>query len=174
SAGMGLREGRATYQAPPDTTEVTVEVTGAQAADGSPLPLGPAKVGPVRMDAGEVEVRLPPEKAITGFVKGPDGKGVRGVLVTAVAAGNEGQARYGSSGNPSRSRTDADGAFRVGGLGADDVSLLAQAPPEFAPTEPVRSRGGAIGVEIVLRQGAAAVVTVLDWQGKPVAGASVN
>src|SRR5206468_4694683 len=38
----------------------------------------------------------------------------------------------------------------------------------------LRSRGGAIGVEIVLRAGAAAVVTVLDWQDKPVAGANVG
>ncbi len=164
-----VRDGRAEFRAK-ERNESWVDVWDAASADGTPLPLGYARVGPVAARTDEVTVRLPPEKAIEGWVRGPDGKGVRGASVTARSLSAD-EAPIDSSAGAT---TDAAGAFRIGRLSDGPVTLDADVPPEFVRPDPVASRGGATGVEIRLKAGVSVAVTVLDDAGEPVADASVT
>lgn len=150
--------------------ESWVWVTDAEAADGTPLPFGPARAGPVKASADELVVRLPPESTVEGVVRGPDGKGVPGLLVTATWRLGDDDWASGSS----EARTTADGSFRVGRVGEGPCSIEVDVPPDFVTPEPVASVGGARGVEVVLSKGVVVTVTVLDEEGKPVPRASVR
>ena len=102
-----------------------------------------------------------------GFVRAPDGIGVRGVSVRAsFNADKDGRDVSVSA------RTDATGAFRIGGLG-DACTLTVDVPPEFVRPDPVEVKGGATGVEIRLRAAVQVQITVLDATGKPVPDAWV-
>ncbi len=161
-----VEEGRADFTAR-TPTESWVSVWNARGVDGTPLPLGPARVGPLAADAQEVVVRLPPERRVDGFVRAPDGIGVRGVSVRAsFNADKDGRDVSVSA------RTDATGAFRIGGLG-DACTLTVDVPPEFVRPDPVEVKGGATGVEIRLRAAVQVQITVLDATGKPVPDAWV-
>lgn len=152
-----------------------VEVWGAKSSTGTPLHLAPAArdVGP---DEKEIELRLAPGVSITGTVRGPDGAGLRGVVVSAGPVSRDAERGYYGGDWESRGsvRTDTAGAFRLDGLAAEDYALSVQAPAEFERWDGPPVRGGTTGVEVVLKTGLSAVVTVVDDAGKPVAGASVN
>ncbi len=155
-----------------DLEILSICVWDAKAADGSFLPLGPARVGPVRPDARELEIRLPPERAIEGVVLGPDGNGVRGVVVRA----SPGAAAATGAGPDleSEARSDGDGKFRLGRLGDEAYALRVNPPRDLVHPEPVTARGGATDVAIRLRAAAHASITVLDEDGTPVVGAVVT
>lgn len=152
----------------------TLSVWGVKSRNGAALDAAPFRraLGPTETD---VEVRLTPGFAIEGVVKGPDGQGLKGVLVSASPRGDGtqdyGDYRFGAHGS---ARTEATGAFRIPGLGDGEYVLSVDAPAEFAPYESPGVRGGTKGVDISLEAGLSAVVTVLDWAGKPVSGARVS
>jgi uncharacterized GH25 family protein len=151
-----------------------VEVRTARDGAGVLLPYGGTRVGPLTSGSTSLDVTLPPERPITGFVRGPDGRGIRGVLVLATPASNPRESSWSDPSNTPSGRTDAEGAFRVGGVGDMDVRLAVRAPPEFVPYEPLPARGGDTGIEIVLALGVRATVTVVDPDGAPIAGARVT
>jgi hypothetical protein len=158
-----------------ETSERFVEVSGARNVAGAPLPYGPARVGPIRLDEREVEVRLPSERAVSGVVRDPDGKPVHGMAVVAVKESERiDEWQLSDRGQAPRARTDAEGRFRIGRLGDGDVLLHAMPPPEYPAPEPVRASGGQEGIEIRLKRGVVAAVTVLGEDGSPVAGASIS
>ena len=70
--------------------------------------------------------------------------------------------------------TDAEGAFRVGGLAEGEHTLQFKGPPELPLLRPLRVRAGARGVGIRYEKGASVAITVLDPEGEPVAGAYVG
>jgi hypothetical protein len=160
SFGRGLPKG-----------EVFAEADGARGHDGLRLPLGPARVGPIAVDQREVELRLPPERTISGRVVTSDGARLAGVLVRARLAGKE---SYGGDGSSTEGRSDAQGAFRVGGLADGEYQLSVMASPDYVPLPPQTATSGAANVELKLRRGVVARVRVLDHAGKPVAGAAVS
>jgi hypothetical protein len=154
------------------------EVRVPQSPTGEPLPWGSARVGPLAAGQTSIEVRLPPERAITGVLRGPDGKPVAGVRIVAAAAGEESEVESGEDNGLPQTRTDADGRYRIGNLGSEDVTLFVLAPPGSVAPAPVPVRGGQGGgqstVDLVLTGGLAAAVTILDVAGTPMAGASVT
>ena len=151
-------------------------VWAAKGRDGAMLKLAPAQreVGPNETD---VEVRLAPGLSIEGRVHGPDGVGIRGARVSAMPkAGPTSVAEYGPRGDfgtHATGRTDTTGAFRLDGLADEEYELSVEAQAEFGPYDGPAVRAGAKGVEVALKAGLSAVVTVLDEAGKPLAGAQV-
>jgi hypothetical protein len=175
SYGTNVRDGEVRFENLRNRVAGTVHVWGARARDGAPLPYGPARVGPVAPDVADLEVRMPAEAAIEGVVRAPDGRGLRGVMVSAVPAATAGEegARHRSSDEHGSVRTGEGGTFRLGGLGEGDYVLTFRTPPEFVPPEAVSARGGASGVVVTLKAAATVTVVVLDPEGKPAAGARV-
>jgi protocatechuate 3,4-dioxygenase beta subunit len=169
SWGTNVRDGEVRFDNVRDRTEGHVEVWSAAARDGSPLPYGPARVGPVAAGTTELEVRLPAELLVTGVVRAPDGKGLRGVAVTATATDSGGRSEeHGTA------RTGDDGSFRLGGLGEGEYELRFQTPPDYVAPARVPARGGASGIVVALERAAQATIRVLDPAGQPVAGARVT
>jgi protocatechuate 3,4-dioxygenase beta subunit len=168
SSGGGLTDGLATVDVGSAGGEVTVAVWGARRADGAALPLAPYREEHPPGTA-LVVARLQPEAAVAGRVIDPEGRGIRGALVTADWP--SGQSNFT---NVATARTGDDGSFRLGGLSAEDYVLRAQLPPHLAPADPVPVRGGASGVEIRARAGLRPTITLLDWRGLPVTGARVS
>jgi protocatechuate 3,4-dioxygenase beta subunit len=155
----------------------TVTAYAPRTLAGQPLPFGPATVGPLLGSEVEVEVRLPAEKSISGVVRDPDGKPVRGAAVVAAdatQASNVSWAFRSEGGDLPRARTDAEGRFRLGGLGDGEVSVFVQPPPDFPAPDGVPARGGQSDLVITLTPGTAVTLTVLDEAGAPVPGASVS
>ncbi|MFO0931243.1 MAG: carboxypeptidase-like regulatory domain-containing protein [Planctomycetota bacterium] len=155
----------------------TVTASRPRSIAGQPLPFGAATIGPLVGSEVEVEVRLPPEKVVSGVLLDPDGKPVRGAVVVAAdatQASNLSWAFRDEQSDLPRARTDAEGRFRLGGLGDEEVEVFVAPPPEFPTPDPVKARGGTSDLVITLTAGLAATVTVLDEAGAPVAGASVT
>jgi hypothetical protein len=150
--------------------ELFVEVSGARGTDGLRLPVGPGRAGPLAPDQREIEVRLPAERAITGRVVASDGARLAGVLVRA-RSGKDGRNERESVGE---GRSDAQGAFRVGGLAEGEYVLDVAASPDFVPLAPQTASAGSSGVELRLRRGVSARVRVADYSGKSVGGSSVS
>lgn len=140
------------------------QVTGAErgATIHGPLPAG----------TEEVEVRLPRALAIEGTVVGPDGQGVRGIRVKAQALHPSEHESFGE--DHGMAITDAKGRFRVQGLGELEYQLEFRVPSDYTPVRDVNVRAGTTGVQVALKRGVQAAVTVLDYTGKPVPGAKVE
>ena len=149
-----------------------LRVSNAVGATGSPLSAAPVRVTGIELDAGEVVVRMPRGHPIVGVVRGPDGKGVQGAIVSASDASPD--SSDASTTPLSAATTDAAGAFRLEGLGSDEVTISVAVSAAYVAPEPVTARGGGVGVEFELRPAVPASVTVLDWAGKPTAGAEVR
>jgi protocatechuate 3,4-dioxygenase beta subunit len=131
----------------------TVIASGPRSIAGQPLPFGAATIGPLLGGEVEVEVRLPAEKVVTGVVKDPDGKPVRGAVVVAAdpaQVSNLAWAFRDEQSDLPRARTDAEGHFRLGGIGDEEVELFVSPPPEFPAPDPVKTRGGASDLVITL------------------------
>ncbi|MDJ0522082.1 MAG: carboxypeptidase regulatory-like domain-containing protein [Planctomycetota bacterium] len=130
-----------------------------------------ATIQPISITSGKAEVRLPRPVSIAGTVKGPDGKGVAGVRVSARPVHpHRGTSRTGRQHGEAIS--DAQGRFEVRGLGPLTYKLAIRAPSEYAPVPTIDAQGGDERIAVELRTGAAATLTILDYEGKPVAGAS--
>jgi protocatechuate 3,4-dioxygenase beta subunit len=136
--------------------------------------LGPAFVGPLEIEVGEIEVRLPPARAIEGRVLDAGGGPVVGAVVTAMPV-------YPDVPNAERARAPhgkassaRDGTFRVEGLGNFAYDLFVEVPKGFARPRPCRARAGESRVEIHLPGSVFVNLTVLGWQGKPVERAGIS
>lgn len=176
TAGRALLDVREAGTGHPAARTGTLEVRDAYDERGRPLAVGVASVDGVRPGT-VVEVRLPRERTIEGRVVGPDGRGVAGVRVVAVAATGPEAAWWIAS--PwmwsilDGARTDGDGRFRVARL-SDGAHVVAALPPEaYVSRGPVRADAGARDVALALRVADVATVTVRDADGRPVEGATV-
>ncbi len=142
--------------------EIRIVVQNAAAADGSPLPYGPASAGPFAATEEEVVVLLPIERTLEGLVRDPDGRGVRGVAVWAHWSLEDGAT------GSERAFSGNDGTFRLGRLPDRPVTLLVHVPPGFVRPKAVEVKRGETGIEIALKAGVSAEIRVLDDEGKPV------
>ncbi len=165
-----VRDGRALV--PPFVQEGWLMVYRARTGAGGPLPFGAVTEGPIPPRTTDLEIRMPPERRIEGVVRGPDGRPVRGALVTARVVKLPGPIWM--PGALASARTDEGGAFGLGGLGEGEHQVDVAPPPEFPPAAPVFAAAGTTGLEIVLGTGAVVTLTVLDADGKPVPAAQVN
>jgi hypothetical protein len=162
---------------PPEggAAKLWIEVLEPKDAGGNPVPLAHGLFGPFPVAPGEIQVRLAPESALEGRVVDASGAGVAGVPVSVVCAFEEvpGGEQWTRS-DLGAAETGADGAFRIGGLAERAYRLTARPPRQYAPPDPLSARGGAKDLRLVLKAAAAPSVTVLDYDGKPVADASVR
>ena len=140
----------------------SLEVSDPRDDGGRPLPLAGARVDLELRQSGEVVVVLPPERAISGRVVGPDGRGAAGVLVFAER-----------DGAPRAVRTDEGGAFRIGGVAAGTYRVGLEVPPGLLGPPAADLPGGTQDVLLRLRAAVRPKITVLDPEGKPVVGAWV-
>jgi hypothetical protein len=155
------REGGARLDAlPPGPWHVTVKARG----------LVPRTLR--RVASGPLAVRLEKGGSITGVVR--DGATSRPVAKARVAIDAERQAPSAWSDDPTRNETatDAQGRFRLDGIGVGVVTLAARAPG-FARAERTGVRAGA-NVELFLFPGASLAGLVRDDDGRPVPGATVR
>ena len=169
--GMGVVDGVARFSQS-QREGFSLYVSDAKDATGRPLPLGTARL-PLDPRATEVVVRLPPERFVSGVVRTPDGKGLRGVLVTA-AGKPAPTAASDPSERLSTAYTDVDGAYRVGRLGDEDVDLRFGTPPEYVLPDAITVKPGRTDVDVVLRRGLSPTVTVVGPDGAPVESARVG
>jgi hypothetical protein len=147
-----------------------IEVFGARDGEGKPLPFGAVLRGPLPDDARELELRLPPERAIAGVVRNEAGEGVAGVELGFHPVFEEPGP---SSPAHETVRTDEEGRFRAGGLADVPHVIRARVPSTYSAPRETPAMAGATGVTIVLRTSRRVRVEVLQEDGKPVAGATV-
>ncbi len=162
-----------TRRVPP--TEGSLEIQMATDDHGLALPVGGSRLDGVH-PGDEVEVRLAPERAVEGRVVGPDGRGVAGARVRADVV-----QPFDLEGRMSRepwmwsregtTRTDEEGAFRIGQLTEGPHWIVTLPPPAYAVPDAVRTEAGDRGVLIRVKPAAVATLTVRDADGRPVAGA---
>jgi len=173
SQRKGLRDGRAELDIAKTTRAVTVWM--AEDEEGQALNLAPAVVEPVPQDRETLEIVMEPGAVIEGRVVDGDGEPVAGVDVAARPGNDdEWQERFGRFAH-ARAKTGAAGGFRLVGLrptanyqiGVDDME-------DWAPADAVEAQAGATDVTITLEPGTRAVVTVVDGEGNPVAGARLE
>jgi len=160
---------------PARDTEIWIEVCLAYDADGTAL--GSVLHGPVPPAAGEVEVRVPADRAVEGVVRDPDGRPVAGVKVALKAErpGLPWRSETSIFADPDAVPTDALGRFRVGAL--EDAAYLVrlrEVPKPYLVPAAVEARPGGPPVDVRLEAGASARVLVLDEDGRPVEGATVT
>ena len=173
--GSSVSDGKVTFQREKKAGG-KIAIRGAKSRTGTALNLAPAKRD-VGAEDTEIEIRLAPGVSIEGTVHGPDGVGLKGAQVSASPGTRNPEMDYynrGGWGGYGSARTDAVGAFRIDGLADEDYALSVQAPAEFTPYDGPTVRGGTKGVDVALKTGLSAVVTVVDDVGKPVVGANVN
>jgi len=115
---------------------------------------------PVDEDAPPIEFHLEPELWVAGRVLRPDGTPAEGAEVSGSKSSLERMSQAFHAVEDEDTRSDARGAFRVGGLRAGRLSLVARADG-YAESEPleVELEAGAPAEDLVLRLRAAAVVT---------------
>jgi protocatechuate 3,4-dioxygenase beta subunit len=147
---------------------VHVRISGARDAEGAALPLAAAQMD-VPASPSEVTIRLERSEPIRGVVRGPDGAPVVGATVQLLAAANP----------PSHeilayAQTGDDGTFSLLGGPRVPGRVVVHALRGFLAPEPVDVAPGATGVDLRMRAGATAIVTVLDAGGAPVGGAKVG
>lgn len=172
--------GQVTLDVDPPIGAAAIEITDPRDEADHALPLAPKTVTWARGQPRRIEVRLEPEAPVAGFVLGPEGEGVEGVLVAATpisgAPAPEGVPRRGSLRRDVRTvaRSDPTGAFRLGGLAAGDYELSVTVPESYLSPAPRTVKGGDAAVELRLRRGVRPTLRVLDWKGAPVAGAEIG
>ena len=155
---------------------IQVTFVRAETESRSPLPFGPATASIDARKADEVLVRLPPERAISGTLLGPDGRGLDVVLVTATPTREAEKDQYhGEAQTHGAARTRRDGTFRVGRLGDEDYALSFELPDGvYLDEKPARVAAGAAGLVVRTHAGVAVKLTVKDSRGRPVGGAKAT
>jgi len=163
----------------------TVEVWGAQDADGRSLPSGPASAEAVA-GATSVEVRLPKGLALAGRLVDGDGKPLGGIRVVAFPSdagtlgvpaaklppGGLGVGVHGFEAHGADT-SGADGRFALQGLGASRYRVTVAADGEWYTLNDVEADAGPDPIEVIAERGMSPGITVLDPDGKPVSGAAV-
>lgn len=147
--------------------EGTLRVFRSRDGEGAALPYGPAERD-VDASTHEVTIRLEPGLTIEGRVLDEGGTPIPGVVVEAATGTLWG------FGPDAESSTGDDGAFRLVGLGRREYQIRIPRPPApwAAPPE-LPSRGGAKDLVLRLRRGEAPLLVVLDFEGRPLDGATV-
>ncbi|MCA9315826.1 MAG: carboxypeptidase regulatory-like domain-containing protein [Planctomycetes bacterium] len=158
----------ARVQALAQTSWVEVRFPGGP-ADTS-VPLAGGTFGPFPADSPEIDIELPPERSISGHVLDARGRPVAGVSVTAYIE----PAQAGAWEREATTTSQEDGTFRLGRLRAGTCHIETWPSGAHAPAPTVTVESGATGVELRLRPGLLAVVTVQDAAGRPVAEALVR
>ena len=140
--------------------------------DPSTAAVGPATVGPVAPGSAEVVVKLPVALEVAGLVRDADGRGVKGLEVMVFPRGlPRGFQAY----DERRKRaTDADGRFRIGGLGAGPYELRITVPEGFDPIGVAEVEAGRTDLVYKLGPRRQANFRILDGTGSPVVNARVN
>ena len=158
--------GRATLEVPTDvgTGPAFLRACAAQDDRGAMLPWAPTRVE-ASPDATEVEIRMGDGLTIAGRVRDEAGRPMPGMTVVASDAGGFVPHRL------AWAESGSDGAFRIDGVGPKEVELAIEATNETPSSAPVRAKGGATGVALVVRRASTASVRVVDAEGRPVAGA---
>ncbi len=151
--------------------EYTLRISGPdfnnKSVDGIKISEGKiADAGTIQVDKG---------RSVSGKVTTTDGKAVPGATVMAgrflMGDGNSTRARRGAKQNT----TDENGEFHIRGLGAQDVSVVAE-HPTLGRTSPYKLPAGdqsANGITLQLASPAALEGTVFDTADKPTDGAMV-
>lgn len=147
---------------------IEVRISDADDAAGKALPLARAKVA-IPASQREVTVRLERSEPIEGVVRGPDGAPVAGVQVVLSTAAGPGQEEA-----IAHATTDEGGRFALLGAGSESCRVAAHPLRGLLAPAPIDVRPGATGIELHMRAGASAVVTVLDPTGVPLRGARVT
>ncbi len=127
--------------------------------------------GPVTIVDGALEVRLGEPRSVSGLVVDGGGKGVPGVKVSAQAIHPARDDRNGQTHGTAVS--DTEGRFEVKGLGDLEYRLSFETPADYTPVESQTVRAGASNVRATATMGMRARLTVLGFDGKPIAGAYV-
>jgi len=148
-----------------------VRVQRARTRDGTPLPLGPALRTGITSQQREIEIRLPPGRALQGLVKTAAGKPLGGVRVLALPGGSK-TWHHGEWAAHDIALTKTDGSFKFVSLGPGPYLLRAVPPPPHVEPEAVLVAPGEETAEI--RLGGSIRIHVVDWQERPVAGAYVR
>ncbi len=147
-----VTEGVALLARSSDRESLEVVVSAARAADGARLPLGWAVGGPFPPKETDVKVVLPREQVVSGRAIDADGRGVRGINVRALVPDSENRFERNELATL-ECRTDAEGAFRIGGLQRQEVQLVIIAPAAYDDVPPLSlTAGAAPPVEIRLRR----------------------
>ena len=167
SHGQSFSNGEAVFEVDPNEDEVWIQ---AWARPGSGF--GDAQVGPISERSGEIVLRLPRARTIDGRVVTADGEGVGGVRVETFLPSPLSD-HHGGRGDRF-ALTDADGTFELRDLGEGTYQLHVKAPPQYGPVPRQDVVSGAQGIRFELPSAASAEVTVLDYEGKPVAGAVIG
>lgn len=157
--------------------EAWAVVSDATGADGAPLDLAPALVGPLRPDGALHEVRLRSALRIAGRVEDPEGRAVAGASVVATALV---PLRLPDPSLPdldaprARAVSDAAGRFELRGLlpGPQRMTVLPAAGPARGPD--VVAEAGASDVRLRIAPPRPVDLLVVDGEGHPVAGARVR
>lgn len=170
SYGTRFPTGRAELSIPGPVAEAWVEV-GELAATAT----GAAgRYGPFDIRSGAVTVRLDAGVVLTGRVVGPDGVGVKGVLLTALqpsADASRAPRAWDFEHEGNRVRTGEDGSFAGPRVKPGTWWIALAAPPEYVRPAPQAVELGGAPVVLRLERGLAARITVEDPDGKPVEGA---
>lgn len=163
----------------------TVEVWGAQDADGRSLPSGPASAEAVA-GATSVEVRLPKGLALAGRLVSREGQPLGGIRVVAFPAdagtlgipaaklppGGLGVGAHGFEAHGADT-PGADGRFTLQGLAASRYRVTVAAEGEWYTVNDVEADAGSGPIEVVVERSLSPEVKVLDPHGNPLVGATV-
>jgi hypothetical protein len=145
----------------------TVEVWGAQDADGRSLPSGPASAEAVA-GATSVEVRLPKGLALAGRLVDGDGKPLGGIRVVAFPSdagtlgvpaaklppGGLGVGVHGFEAHGADT-SGADGRFTLQGLAASRYRVTVAAEGEWYTVNDVEADAGSGPIEVIVERGMA-------------------
>jgi hypothetical protein len=156
------RDGAASIDA--DDQPVFMRAFAAQGPRGEILPWAPTRVD-VPAGSKDVQIRMEEGLSIEGRVLDEKRRPISGMTVVAQDSGMFGPHRL------SWARSAPDGAFRVEGLGPEDVDLIVEQTVDTPTSAPVRARGGDRGVALTVRKSAPSLVRVVDAKGLPVAAA---
>lgn len=167
-----LKDGRGMIPTHEGTADVLLH--GAADAEGVPLDLGPLLVSGVDLTASDLKFVLPEGRTVEGRVVDGTGKGVNGAQVQGRFVRSPGATPRSSARVVIASTTtDAEGRYRLRGLGASTRVDVAPPAPLVAPL-PFLVEGTGPTVDVVVAEGHSARVTVTDPDGAPVAGAEVR
>ncbi len=174
SSTSNLQTLGAVFEMPVPDADSTLRlaVTEARAADGSIV--GGAHFGPWDATGGEDVVRLAARGPIAGHARDAKGRPLAGVHVTLKAHAPSDWPSKARRGNQRSVRTAPDGAFRFDGVAAATAELHAEAPWGYLEPPPQPVTPGQRDLSLVFQAGIDVVVTVLDPDGKPALGASVD
>ena len=172
SAGGSFAQGRYLAEAdenlPAGVGTVWIHISGL-----SDPALGGGSFGPFASNQAEVEIQLAPAGSIEGRVLGEDGAGIAGATVAATSIYEiDGEVHEGNV--IASAVTDGQGAFELPGVGSGRFRIAIQSGAKGLLPDPVVATSGQRGVELRVRAGVSAQVTVNGPDGRPLSGAHVS